>query len=211
MRRGRSLCFFLLFFFCLPQSHTICALVRGPFRCRYRTIENPSSRFSSRLDRTTPLTLFIPCIFIKNTSSCSFLPQPIQAVLLRVCRKLRSHLSRTYFVALPQYARRGIFRFTPPTHDHCDRQAYYLVAIIRANKKRVSHNCLKSTPRLPTLNVVLFCTHSVRVRFRPKEFGSRYHITSNCFGTPLPNGCFANNFSSIFGANNSQECSASNN
>lgn len=113
--------------------------------------------------------------------------QPIHAVLLRLFRKFRSHLSRTYFVALPQYARRGIFRFTPPPLP-TDRRAYYLVAIIRAQKKRVSHNCPKSTHRYPHKPCCCCCSsahhsQSVRVRFRRPKQNSAVAITSNCSTT----------------------------
>lgn len=187
------MCFY--FIFCCNRNRTQSALAL--VRRRLRTIENPSSRVSSRFDRNTNQRPSLAAsIYSKGNFFLLLTLQPIYAVLLRLFRKFRSHLSRTYFVALPQYARRGIFRFTPPPLP-TDRRAYYLVAIIRAQKKRVSHNCPKSTHRYPHKPCCCCCSsahhsQSVRVRFRrPKRIRqSLSHRTAS----PLPSGCFANFF-----------------
>lgn len=86
----------------------------------------------------------ITFLFLHFRVYASFLA--IEVVLLRLFRKSRSHLSRTCFVAPPQYA--------PSWHilihaNHHYRSGADLVAIICT--KRVSHNYPKSnTPRLPT-------------------------------------------------------------
>lgn len=71
----------------------------------------------------------------------------------------------------------------------------------RTKKKRVSHNCLKSTHRAAThTNRALFCTpHTgeracVCVFRRLKEFGSRCAITSNRTAPPLPKQLFCQFF-----------------
>lgn len=88
-------------------------------------------------------------------------------VLLRKCR---SHLSRTYFVAaLPQYARRGIFRFKPTTPPSI------------AQRRDNSPSQLKTRlAQLPKIH------HKLPTHFNA-GLGAIIR-NSRCYHTPLPSG-----------------------
>lgn len=106
--------------------------------------------------------------------------------LLWLCRKFRSHLSRTYFVAAGTTTIRPARRL--------------VVAYFDSGLEHHHHN-RRGQPLLPTL------LHSVRVRFSAAGiWHSRYHIIDNTAParhTLLPTVVLPIFSSSIFGANNS--------
>lgn len=178
---------------------------------RCRTIENPSSRFSSQFERTIPTNAHpsLP-VSLSRTSSCSF---PFAAYsscsssgLPKITSSLITHILRGTATIRPSW------QYFDSRRQHTTTAAALIgrpILLGRDNsckqKTRLAQLPKIHTAALPTLTV-LFCTHhsltaNVRVRFQPKEFScaSRYHITSNCFGaaachTPLPNGCFGQFF-----------------
>lgn len=96
--------------------------------------------------------------------------------LLWLCRKFRSHLSRTYFVAA------GTTTIRPARRS--------VVAYFDSGLEHHHHN-RRGQPLLPTL------LHSVRVRFSAAGiWHSRYHIIDNTAPArhTTTNSCFANFF-----------------
>lgn len=122
----------------------------------------------------------------KQSSSSSFSFLQAMGWLLWLCRKFRSHLSRTYFVAA------GTTTIRPARRS--------VVAYFDSGLEHHHHN-RRGQPLLPTL------LHSVRVRFSAAGiWHSRYHIIDNTAParhTLLPTVVLPIFSSSIFGANNS--------
>lgn len=180
------MCFY--FFFC-SHNRTQSALARVR---RRRTIENPSSRFSSRFDRNAPhqrflylfkkLLLLAPS-FAAAYSCCS------SSVVPKIPFSLITHILRGTTTIRPSW---HISIHAATTTHRIDGRAYYLVAIIRAQKKtRLAQLPKIHTPRCYPHKpcALLHTTHrraSVRVRFSSAEGirqSLRYHIESNCSTT----------------------------